>query len=800
MEEDQQNQNKNEKPRYYATDFNEIKENLSDEEKQLFERYKEMLSGIIPADSASSAPSNDDAFSSASSAPANDDAFSSASSAPANDDAFTSASSAPANDDAFTSASSAPSNDAPSLKTLLNHLKDISQKTMKQMAGGKLDIQVTCPKCGKRHCFIKVDNGLTHCWSCNWSGYLEEMKSLLGKGSGKVNGNYYANAQKKQQDEHKAKDYVPMLPDDFREIDAETRSWLYPIYPFKTQEEQQQFIDHFHPANLPSRHPKARPLITASELASLQGMVQRYIQAMKLSPDIIVQEGVMCAWMKQTADDSKSEDPKGVVMVPAIAYCNYLDGKIINVKFRSVQQHPVTGEWSKLFCQVSPTKPCAPYGIDSINLLRPDAQPIRQLIITEGEKDRLTLMTCGFPYVLSIANGASTNIEESHEAFDEWIQQAGEIIICGDTDRPGRRLVKLLIEQYQTRAKVTTLPQGKKDISEVYEAFGSREVQRIIAEAQGISDADIYDLSEHKEDILDIMMGNYDRGYEVGMGGLTDGIFHPTSEGGLIILTGRPNSGKTDFLNCLMAHLMYHNQKRVAFFSFEKPIKGKHVREIARIALGVRNTENMDGAESPEEARQENRRVLDFLSEHMVDFDTKTRLPDSNYIIGMMEAMMNRKKQKIDYLVIDPYVFINMTEGGSRATETEKVRLMLTKLQAWSRTRHIWTVVVAHPRIQYKDGHEAFPPLDIYSVAGSAQWANLADFLLTVNRISKPEEGKMFTIVEMLKVRDQEFCHPGKVYYVRQPCGRYDERESENDCIAEAMQGKVLAKDDEPWR
>ena len=760
MEEDQQNQNKNEKPRYYATDFNEIKENLSDEEKLLFERYKEMLSGIIPADSASSAPPNDDASSS----------------------------------------SSAPSNNPPSLKVLLNQLKNISQKTMKQMARGKLDIRVTCPKCGKRHCFIKVDNGLTHCWSCNWSGYLEEMKSLLGKGSGKVNGNYYANAQKKQQDEHKAKDYVPMLPDDFLEIDAETRSWLYPIYPFRTQEEQQQFIDHFHPSNLLSRHPKARPLITATELASLQSMVQRYIQAMKLSPDIIIQEGVMCAWMKQTADDSKSEDPKGVEMVPAIAYCNYLDGKIINVKFRSVKQHPVTGEWSKLFCQVSPTKPCAPYGIDSINLLRPDAQPIRQLIITEGEKDRLTLMTCGFPYVLSIANGASTNIEESHEAFDEWIQQAGEIIICGDTDRPGRRLVKLLIEQYQTRAKVTTLPQGKKDISEVYEAFGSREVKRIIAEAQGISDADIYDLSEHKEDILDIMMGNYDRGYEVGMGELTDGIFHPTSEGGLIILTGRPNSGKTDFLNCLMAHLMYHNQKRVAFFSFEKPIKGKHVREIARIALGVRNTEDMDGAESPEEARQENRRVLDFLSEHMVDFDTKTRLPDSNYIIGMMEAMMNRKKQKIDYLVIDPYVFINMTEGGSRATETEKVRLMLTKLQAWSRTRHIWTVVVAHPRIQYKDGHEAFPPLDIYSVAGSAQWANLADFLLTVNRISKPEEGKMFTIVEMLKVRDQEFCHPGKVYYVRQPCGRYDERESENDCIAEAIQGKVLAKDDEPWR
>ena len=33
MEEDQQNQNRNEKPRYYATDFNEIKENLKKENK-----------------------------------------------------------------------------------------------------------------------------------------------------------------------------------------------------------------------------------------------------------------------------------------------------------------------------------------------------------------------------------------------------------------------------------------------------------------------------------------------------------------------------------------------------------------------------------------------------------------------------------------------------------------------------------------------------------------------------------------------------------------------------------------------
>lgn len=209
------------------------------------------------------------------------------------------------------------------------------------------------------------------------------------------------------------------------------------------------------------------------------------------------------------------------------------------------------------------------------------------------------------------------------------------------------------------------------------------------------------------------------------------------------------------------------------------------------------DTATLDGIATPEEARQENQKALSFLMRHMVDFDTKSRLPDSDNIITMAEQEM--RKRGLDYLIIDPYIFVDMTEGGSRATETEKVRLMLTKLQAWSRAKHVWTIIVAHPRIQYKDGHEDFPPLDIYAIAGSAQWANLADFLLTVRRVNKPQEHKVFTLVEMLKVRDQELCHPGKVYYTRQPCGRYDERPDEQACIREHAAQEVMEKDDQPW-
>ena len=757
--------NKREKPRYYATDFPEILEKIPLADRVLYQRYQEQFHG----NGKFASKKNDASISSA---------------------------------DASSFSNDSSSADASSEKVTLAQLRKITQDAIRMIPKQPVNIKVTCPTCGKKHCYVKRSDGRIYCFSCEMKGQLDEMKSRSYNAQQGADGCFNPDGSfnsKKRNDKELPDNYVPMSTDDYKEIDAATRSILYPIYPFNDPEEEARFIEHFHPANVTQLNPKAKPMLPPQRILSLQGMVQRYIQAMNLSPEVIRKEGVMCAFMMQPANDVRSEDPKGVEEVPAIVYCNHLFGKIINAKFRSVQQNPVTGEWSKAFTQISPTKPCAPYGIDSINDLRPDAGIIRQIIITEGEKDRLTLMSCGFPYVLSVANGAATNIAESHEAFEEWILQAEDIVICGDSDRPGRMLVKSLINQYPTRAKVASLPSGKKDISEVYEAFGRDEVARIISEAKPANEGDVYDLEENADEVLDILMGNYDHGYEVGMGKLTDGIFHPTSDGGLIILTGRPNSGKTDFLNCMMAHLMYNCNKRVAFFSFEKPIKGKHVREIARIALGVENTETMDGNESPEEARLVNRHALKFLMSHMVDFDTKSRLPDSKYITELAESEMRKKKQKIDFLVIDPYVFINVTEGGSRATETEKVKLMLTRLQQWSRAHHVWTVVVAHPRIQYKDGHEAFPPLDLYSIAGSAQWANLADYLLTVTRVNKPQEGKTYSIVEMLKVRDQEFCRPGKVYYMRQPCGRYDERASEEECIAEVLYAKVLPKDEEPW-
>lgn len=689
---------------------------------------------------------------------------------------------------------------------LLKQLAPIAIELLKDTRFHAQDIQVTCPKCGGRRCFIDRKSGAYNCWTCPTSGQLSELHHLKRPADSTVSidNQYYTHAHERHKQD---KGYVPMVPTDYQPIDPETASWLYPVYPPSSPEEQkeeQQMMARFHPDDLAALHPKARRLLTPQEQASLQHRVQAYAQAMGFHEDVIKREGVMCAYLYRKLtpeEESKSEDKQGVKEVPAIAYCNRIRGRVVNVKFRSVAKDELSGQWDKHFMQCSPTKPCAPYGVDSINPLRPDAQPIDRLIFTEGEKDRLTLLSCGFPYVLSIANGAQTNLAQSCEAFEGWIDQAEEIVVCGDTDRPGRELVRKLLERYSLKARLAQLPDDTKDISDVRARYGEQMVRDIILGASELHTDDEYSIADHEEDILQVMTGHYDRGYDIGMGPLTDAIFHPTSEGGLIIVTGIPNSGKTDFLNCMMTHLMCHCQKQVGFLSFELPSKAKHVARIARIALGVESIEkeatDLEGRTNTEFVSEVLKPCIDRLDRLMVDFRVGTNQPTPSRIIAMAER--HRKKRGLDYLVIDPYVFVDVSEGNERATETEQVKEMLTRIQQWSREHGVWTVVVAHPRIQHRDGSTDFAPLDLYAVSGSAHWANLADFFFTVKRVNEPEAGKVFTVVEMLKVRDQEFCHPGKVFYTRQESGRYDERQSEAACIAEAKEEKCYRHDLESW-
>ena len=461
---------------------------------------------------------------------------------------------------------------------------------------------------------------------------------------------------------------------------------------------------------------------------------------------------------------------------------NYVDGRPVNAKYRSCspihspnaeEEQPT--EYSKFWSQDSPTTPCAPYNIDCINPLLVEEETIPRLIIVEGGKDALVLMEAGYCHVISVPSGAASDLAKCFEAFTSWLEQVQDIVICGDTDLPGRTLVKRLSDYFGARCLFTTLPGGCKDIGDVMKLYGSGVVQSVIEDACACHTTDIITVEQRREEVINVLHGRYDHGYSVGYGPLTDRVFHPTDTGGLMIMTGMPNSGKTDFLNDLTSRIMRDTERFVCYLSFEVPDKDKHIAHLVHLLLGKANTT----AYTDEQLTP----YIDFLNTHMIHLDMHEVPPTPGNILHRADLV--RRRHPLKYLVIDPYLFVE-AQSGKGETETQSIKSMLTRFQSWGRDNHIWVIMVAHPRSLKKiDGRNEMEDINMYTISGSANWANLADFILSITRIDEP--GRAFTRLDVLKVRDQELCRTGTVYYTRQPCGRYDEHESEEECDKSAV-------------
>ena len=617
-----------------------------------------------------------------------------------------------------------------------------------------------CPKCGTPHLSISKAKGVYHCFyaGCNFNGILTDfckadrpMFPQYAAGAAGYaptrSGNRYKTARN---DAQSTLGEVPMLPSDYKPPTAEVMQKIKPLT---------DSPDCTDPDQLAAR---------------------RYLldQGISLATAITARIGCLRHYCITKDSENKSEQASNVF--PCIAYVNYVDGHPVNAKYRSCSPSPSARQeegkptvYSKFWGQDSPTTPCAPYNIDCLNPLLVEEETIPRVIVVEGEKDTLVLAEAGYRYVISVPSGAASDLGKSFEAFLPWLEQVDHIVVCGDTDLPGRTLTKRLSDYFNARCLFVTLPGGCKDIGDVMLQYGIEVVRSVIDGASVRHTTDIITVAERRDEVIRVLHGEYDHGYSVGYGPLTDRIFHPTDIGGLIIVTGMPNSGKTDFLNDLTCRIMQQTDRFVCYLSFEVPDKNKHIARLVSLMLGKANTTAYtDGQLTP---------YLDFLDTHMIHLDMHEVPPTPENILNRADRV--RRTHPLKYLVVDPYLFIE-TQSGNGETETQSIKAMLTKFQTWGRVNHIWVVIVAHPRgLKTVNGRNELEAINMYTISGSANWANLADFILTVSRISEPD--RAFTRIDMLKVRDQELCRTGTVYYTRRPCGRYEEHESEEECRAE---------------
>jgi twinkle protein len=392
------------------------------------------------------------------------------------------------------------------------------------------------------------------------------------------------------------------------------------------------------------------------------------------------------------------------------------------------------------------------------SMLEPSGAP---LIITEGEIDALSFLATGSSHVLSVPNGAAGKpgegdiVPEKDRQFaflwaksklKAGLQTFSKIIIATDSDFPGQILRdELAVRLGRTRCWFVIYPKGCKDANEVLIKHGREALQRILSDAKPIVPSRLVSFSE-------IPSRADDRRYSSGWADFDRHFMLVPPQ--LIVVTGKPNHGKSQWTLGLVANLARLHDLKGAILQFEdNPERNR--RDLIRYAKAWT-------------AQQRNAIVGDPVA--WVDRMFKTISPkeglseeqdfDLNWLKAVVEEAATRHGCR--WILIDPW---NEVEHlwGRQDTEATYLNRALRELKSLSRRFQIAIILVTHPNLQ-GGKLSLVEEATLYDINGGAAWNNKADLGVIVwaddvkssdrfVKVSKSKDFIRFGIPGMVRMR-----------------------------------------------
>lgn len=401
-----------------------------------------------------------------------------------------------------------------------------------------------------------------------------------------------------------------------------------------------------------------------------------------------------------------------------IEFPYFYNSVCVNKKYKTID---------KDFRQEKGGKKCL-YRIDKIK-----SSKKKTLVITEGEIDALSVLLVGYEST-SIPDGAPNPeaknfaskfdfLNNTEKIFDKF----EKIVLAGDNDAPGIALIKELGRRIgYEKCFVLNYPSDCKDTNDILCKHGIEKLRNVISKSSPFPVEGILKPSDCSIDLH----SEYNHGIDCGMStgwNLLDELYtvRPCE---VTIVTGIPNSGKSNFVDALAVNLIERYQWRIGAFSPENwPIQ-RHTKTLLEKIInksfdvtqyGLR----MDPAEINE--------GLEYLDEHIRFIVPKNEIITVDSILKYARILC--LQYGIKGLIIDPW---NEVEHDQKSGEREDqyISRQLTKIRRFARFNgiHIW--IVAHPTKLHKNNKGVYDPPTMYDISGGAQWRNKADNGLCVYR------------------------------------------------------------------
>ncbi|QDP62882.1 MAG: putative bifunctional DNA primase/polymerase [Prokaryotic dsDNA virus sp.] len=370
---------------------------------------------------------------------------------------------------------------------------------------------------------------------------------------------------------------------------------------------------------------------------------------------------------------------------------NYFrDNTLVNVKYRTSDKHfkMVTGA-ELIF-----------YGLNNLNL------DTETCYIVEGEIDALSLYESGIYSVVSVPNGASKgnqNLTYLDNCY-EYFKRKKEIVLCTDNDEAGIKLRNELARRLgYYRCKYVDFGEFK-DANECLLGKGSEYLRSVLKTAKNYPLVGVLSIDDVWQSVLTYSESGIEN-YSIGLGE-SDNFFN-LAFGEWSVLSGIPNSGKSDIMDQILVNIAKLHKFKSAIFSPESfPYEG-HIKRIANKINGKNCTvEDLNNTK-------------DFIKEYFswIRIDLKN-LTLKGILDSFRELVLQRG---VKVFVIDPYNMLDHTAQKDFSYIGKQLSLITQFVQQTN--SHLF--LIAHPKkIESEDG--VFKKPNLYSISGSADFFNKA--------------------------------------------------------------------------
>jgi twinkle protein len=407
----------------------------------------------------------------------------------------------------------------------------------------------------------------------------------------------------------------------------------------------------------------------------------------------------------------------------AVAFNYFKRGELVNVKYRSMQE--------KKFWQSGNGEPVV-YRYDKA-LAHLKASDDKTLIVVEGELDALSFVYQGFQNVVSIPMGSSQgdNLDGKFdflEASEELFELADKIVLCLDSDEVGQFFQNEIVRRLDIGRCYKMDLNGYKDANDVIIDGAPND---LIGMYKDVSGYEIEGVDNWRNCAQKVIMGEIDNNSGLDLGFTPDLNKHcRLVQGGLYIITGIPQSGKSEWIENVMCKSNINHSWKWAIFSPEYyPLEN----------MAVKLLEKYYGQEYNKMAQPTRMKgIATFIKNIFPIQPSEDDLMSVDSLLEILKQLVFR--YGIKGFILDPY---NEIKVDPTISETQFINNFLTRVRNFGKKYGVTMCVVAHPTKLTKDAKGNYPVPTPYDISGSANWRNKADFCISVWRDFNKDDGEV---------------------------------------------------------